>query len=100
MNRVSLLLFSIVFALPLLGSSATNRSVAYQPMTWTRLTNTLQIDSHWSLFAEADNRIFDRPLKESQALVRLMARYGFKSGITIGAGIVGSFNFPGDPNST
>ncbi len=77
-----------------------SKQVATQALTWTRLTNTLQIDSHWSVYSEADSRIFDSPAKENQVLLRLMARYGFKQGVTLGAGVVGSFNFPSNPDAS
>lgn len=94
--RLALFFLSLV---QFTNAAVTTRQVTTQALTWTRLTNTLQIDSHWSIYTEADNRIFDSPAKENQALLRLIARYGFKSGLTIGAGIVGSFNFPNDPNA-
>lgn len=94
--RLVLLFLSLV---QLTNAAVTTRQVTTQALTWTRLTNTLQIDSHWSIYTEADNRIFDSPAKENQAVLRLMVRYGFKPGITIGGGYVSLFNFPNDPNS-
>lgn len=94
--RLSLLFLLLV---QITNAAVTTRQVTTQALTWTRLTNTLQIDSHWSIYAEVDNRIFHSPAIENQALLRLMARYGFNSGISIGTGIVGAFNFPGDPTA-
>ncbi len=79
-------------------AAVATRQITNQVLTWTRLTNTLQIDSHWAIYTEADNRVLDNPPKENQVVLRLMARYTFKSGITIGAGYVSVFNFPNDPN--
>ncbi|MCX6199460.1 MAG: DUF2490 domain-containing protein [Bacteroidetes bacterium] len=93
---VVLLLLSVV---QFTNAAVTMQQVTIQALTWTRLNNTLQIDSHWSIYTEADNRIFDSPAKESQAVLRLMVRYGFKSGITIGAGYASFFNFPNNPKS-
>jgi hypothetical protein len=76
------------------------RAIIKQPMMWTRITNTLVIDSHWYVYAEADNRVFLDPVAESQALFRLMGRYVLNPNIEFGLGGVSSLGFPNDPKAS
>jgi hypothetical protein len=92
--------FLLLFAsVSMLFAAGETQTIAKQPMLWTRVVNTLVIDSHWYVYSELDNRVFLDPVKESQALARVMGRYVINKNVEVGAGVVASFNYPGDPKA-
>jgi hypothetical protein len=97
--RVAILVFWGVF-ISIIPAKAADRQLKTAALTWLRLTNTVQIDSHWIFFSEVDFRFFDKPVKMNTILPRVSARYTFNSGMSIGFGFAGALNFPNDNLST
>ena len=94
----SIKLFGLLL-LSFIAKAQTEKNVDQQSLLWTRYSNQLIINNHWSIHSEFDNRVFINPTEENLFLLRMQGRYKINSNIDIGAGYAYFSVATQDPNN-